>query len=739
MISMPDTEKGWLRCFFAAPNVLHWDALEDTSIDPLLRDELVAWLSVLAQHGDELPVLLPSTGQRTRWYACSADPQIIAQVREEMEALVAHAYARVDAYPRLDAANPCEAALFERFGSGVCSIDVEPGCHPVVLRNFELYRQLVLRRPQRPTVGARPVGRVRLDFDKALLADRFDEARSCIEEMRGSGRLSLQNQRFLEIRLLTAQERWQVIVGNPAYLRAVVDLPLPRRIAGDLIEALHKCHLQQYEECDNPAGAIEAFGKEIRPRYARLFRARNGLKAPAVLTSFLLNELCADSPDAAHCSKIIEEYPLDAPGYIFAKRLVEMVRPKAILKDAAIRAKEAYDDDRQEVALELYCTCDPDQEILKQVIRCLAWAKAPEDRDRAWGYCRSCPDEWFDALPSRLKEEYRSLHEQFVSPRITDWCEWAEFVLNGGDRIQAEAIAQHEADQWSLRDFVSSEGKIDRFCTLLDEGMSSIPDFFQMQFPAIYEFVSTSPTPLLKLRPLYVELLQLLALSTSLSESDLVLAQELVRTIFVVGTPPDVYQDVIDAVDELWDKSKSVQYLDWALDIAETVAINPRPKPELGLNLFLKILQFVQGNRYRVDDAAWLALETLGHDFEAISYIEQIRPATERVETSTSPALQGKKVGIYSLTEQAALRAKRFLEVLFPGVNVEVNHDHESTQALVSLAKSSDIFVFAWRSSKHQAFYCIKEYVPKDRLLQPSGKGSTTIVRSVSAHVNKKA
>ncbi|UPU36625.1 hypothetical protein M1B72_02660 [Geomonas paludis] len=740
-MNVPDTENGWLQRFFTAPNALRWGALEDTMIDPLLRDELVAWLSVLGQHGDDLPVLLPRlTDQRTRWYVCSANPQIIAQVREEVEALVAHAYALVEAYPRLDAADPCEAALLERFGTGVCTIDVESGCHSVVLRKFEVYRQLVLRRPQRSAVGARPVGRVRLDFDKALLAGCFDEARSYIDEMRGSGRLSLQNQRFLEIRLLAAQGRWQVVVGNPAYLRSVIDLPLPRRIAGDLIESLYQCHLQQYELSDDPSGAIEAFRQEIRPRYARLFRARNGLKTPTALTSFLLNELCTDAVDAAHCSRLMDEYPPAAPGYPFAKRIAEMAwQEPVVLKDAAVRAREAYEDDRQEVALELYCTCDPDPEILKQVLRCLAWAKAPEDCDRAWRYCRSCPEEWLEALPARLKETYLALQDRFVSPRISDWCDWAEFILNGGDRVQAELIAQQEADQWSLRDFVSSEEKIHKFCTLLDKGMSSAPDFFQSQFPVVYEFVSASPTPLPNLRPLYVELLQLLALSSSVSESDLVLAQELVRNLLVVGTSPEVYQDVIDAVNELWDKSNSLQYLDWALDLAEMLAINPRPKPELGLRMFLKILQFVQSNRHRVDDASWLTLDMLGLDFEATSYVEQIRPAAEVVQVGTSPELQGKKVGIYSLTEQAALRAKRSLEVLYPGVIVEVNHDHESTQALMNLAKSADIFVFAWRSSKHQAYYCVKECVQKHRFLQPSGKGSTTIVRSVSEHVRKNA
>lgn len=240
-----------------------------------------------------------------------------------------------------------------------------------------------------------------------------------------------------------------------------------------------------------------------------------------------------------------------------------------------------------------------------------------------------------------------------------------------------------------------------------------------------------------KLKPLYSGLLELLAYADTASESDLILAQELVRSLFEVGVPTELYEEMIDAVDMLWSKAKSIKHVDWALDVAELLAINPSPKPELGLNFFIDVLGVIAASTHRVFKSTWLVLDILAKDFNAAEYVEQIKPDKKDIEVkSEKNSLEGKKVGIYSLTEPSAIRAKQLLETMYPGIIVVVNHDHEATQALSNLAKSVDLFVFAWRSSKHQAYYCVKKLVSKDELLLPLGKGSTSIVKSVLSYFN---
>ena len=72
-----------------------------------------------------------------------------------------------------------------------------------------------------------------------------------------------------------------------------------------------------------------------------------------------------------------------------------------------------------------------------------------------------------------------------------------------------------------------------------------------------------------------------------------------------------------------------------------------------------------------------------------------------------------------------------------PGLEVDINSDEVCTDRLAALAKNSDVFIFAWRSSKHQAYYCIKNNRPATLpLLQPLGKGSASILRAALEYLN---
>ena len=69
---------------------------------------------------------------------------------------------------------------------------------------------------------------------------------------------------------------------------------------------------------------------------------------------------------------------------------------------------------------------------------------------------------------------------------------------------------------------------------------------------------------------------------------------------------------------------------------------------------------------------------------------------------------------------------------MYPTIQVELNADHECTSRLIALARNADLFVFAWKSSKHQAYYCVKDHRdPKRALLHPVGKGSSSILQAI--------
>jgi hypothetical protein len=93
-------------------------------------------------------------------------------------------------------------------------------------------------------------------------------------------------------------------------------------------------------------------------------------------------------------------------------------------------------------------------------------------------------------------------------------------------------------------------------------------------------------------------------------------------------------------------------------------------------------------------------------------------------------------IGIYTLTEPAGQRAQQFLRKLLPQAKVELNADHVATDKLKHLAANADIFVFAWKSSKHQAYFAVKDARGSKQTLLPLGKGSASILDCVLAQLD---
>jgi len=52
------------------------------------------------------------------------------------------------------------------------------------------------------------------------------------------------------------------------------------------------------------------------------------------------------------------------------------------------------------------------------------------------------------------------------------------------------------------------------------------------------------------------------------------------------------------------------------------------------------------------------------------------------------------------------------------------------------LATAADMFVFAWKSSSHQAFYCVKDALTKGEPIWVPGKGTASILRAVFEHLD---
>jgi hypothetical protein len=150
---------------------------------------------------------------------------------------------------------------------------------------------------------------------------------------------------------------------------------------------------------------------------------------------------------------------------------------------------------------------------------------------------------------------------------------------------------------------------------------------------------------------------------------------------------------------------------------------------------FLKVVGQSRGFAHRLGAHDFLPIAHLARDYGVDpETIADLRPNVSSAgEADADETLHGKTVGIYTLTETAGARAKAALKELFPGCNVEVNSDKVCTASLTNLAKTADIFVFAWRSSSHQAFFCVKDALDGRNPVYAAGKGTASLVNAVRA------
>jgi hypothetical protein len=220
-----------------------------------------------------------------------------------------------------------------------------------------------------------------------------------------------------------------------------------------------------------------------------------------------------------------------------------------------------------------------------------------------------------------------------------------------------------------------------------------------------------------------------LAWSGVLSLDELEVAASVLQTVLSIGPSREHYAESVDNICEILHANTAAANLDWGLNAAELLAIYPSPNPEARLRFFMAVVDLVQSARHRLSAAQAALLALLARDFGCDDLLPSLPTASSPAPVAAQ-AFRG-RIGIYTLMEGAGQRARGLLQSILPNAHVELNSDSVATDRLKNLAATADLFVFAWRSSKHQAFYCAKDARAGKEMLMPLGKGSASIVRVV--------
>jgi hypothetical protein len=755
-IEVSSQEIIWLKRFFSGENNLIWQDIESGKAEASHLDQVTPWLKFLTGTKIDRPIVLPMYSSKgpLAWYGMAADEQMFSQLVDEIGSFIGPSYS--DSHGALsDMADNSEQeqSLKERFGIRVIKFSAQrPDDQSKIERALLLYQNLLVRRPSMPERSQRPFGKIRGDFDRALLAGNGSRAQVLLAELKASGRIDAGQQKCLEVRLLAGLGRQEELARNQPLISSVADLALPTQTLVDVIDALYETYIRPIEMNVDFGEVFATFKQHIfRPFGYSLFRDRKGIRLPTVLRSFLLFELVHSEPSTKRCGSILSAYAQTGEGRALAERWCallkeekEEVQPFIEPQTSLEMARRAIADEDYVLACELSFDLLPDYWAYSTLLRCGAELDSIDIIKNILEAVRGASS----AVKSQFKpkdldrlESLRLVSEASSSEKLdSGWIGWAQAIQNGASLTTSVAILKESITKWSVDEYAHDVKRCEILAQIIGNANGDQEAIYRDTFPFLVEFFVERPDqPSRTFIPIYATIIKILGWSGALSSDELEIVSSITIALLISGPSQSIYIECVDDLHEIIKSNNSPIHLDWALNTSELLALYPtQDRGEMRLRFFTEVISIVSAAPHRITEIQRDILATLAKDYGCLNLLELL-PSCDNEDASLVLALaQDFKglIGIYTLTEGAGQRAKNILEKYFPQARVETNKDHAATDRLVSLAKNADIFVFAWKSSKHQAYFCVKTARGEKEIIMPSGKGTASIVKSTLEHIS---
>jgi hypothetical protein len=699
-----------------------------------LMTELQPSLQRQTRGSADRPVLLPfrnANADRTVWYACASDERQLRALEAELHAFIGPTYAR---FSRADEKTPLAHPEADRLlsAAGLRHFRISTGSarqDSIVVQKWRMYNDLLDRRPLRAGDLPKSFDAVRAEFDRALLARDEAAARVALAHLRDRFGMSAENRLYLEIRLHAGLEQWEAIAEHPL-LRTLVQLDLPPETYGDVLEGLYMAIVATFEHRGGLPEALEAFDEGVLASAAVLFKSRRQSQRPAVLKSFILHEFRQPNPSAEVILPLREALPPDAWGALetSVRAAIEALRSPA---DPAQIAREALDLEQFDRAFALLWELADDVEVVRGLIRC---ANESGDPGRARAVLAR-----LEALPAALRDEVEA-RCPITWPRVRAL---AAAAPDAGAPWEAQMTRQNDEtlDQYvgRWREWAHSTrldvrlrepGFGTRAALLLESIALDQPNAYRALLPAWYETFVVNPDASAELTPVYRALLDTLTLLDTQGNSDLRLARDVLLRWIEAGTSPTDYRSCLDTITRIFQQVRSPHAMRWILEVCDDLAVAACPDPAARLRLLASVIEAGREYAHRMGEGDLALLRLLASERD----IPIDMPESRSAESSGADgaAVTTGIVGIYSLDEAACRRSSQVLRSLHPDLDIRVNSDAVCTPKLKSIAQRASVFVFAWKTSKHAAYYCVKDARGPSRALEMAqGAGTSSIVNAV--------
>jgi len=711
--------------FFATPNCCTPNSLGGE------EDARRAYETSLEHHAkgeSDRAVLLPFRAKAdgpTVWYACAASPQMVRALQDEMHAFLGPSFVAERSPGRVqDEADKHALPLIEGARWHAVRFDTRDArTDEMVLRQWRIYDELLRRRPRVASYVPSTFHQIRASFDRALLARNESDARGAMTTLRERFGVSAENRRFLEIRLDAAFERWDEIVAHPL-LPQLFNLQLPPETYGDVMEALYRVHVQPYEAANTLDPLLEQFNETIVGPAQPLFSTRRTSRRPAVLKAFVLHELLQPEPQLAVCERLLQELPVGAFGNIDGLLRETCARPPLV--DHIEPANEALDNEQFDRAWDLYWPLPDSIDVLRGLIACAREAADPAKSGSVLTRLEAAAAPIRAAVETASATRLANLRAAYREPPLP------EKLIDQFDRLPNEPTDRY-IERWT--EFARS---VEPARLLAETGMVGAavdclmrlavddPALLERLYPLWHELFIERTDPDRRLVPLYVEMLEALRARDVFQRTDQELLHQTLIAIIEAGDDA-AYRQAVDTITKIFEAIRSPQAIGWALDVCDSLALRRIRNSDARMRLLIAVIQACREFSARLEPIQTKQLQLLAE--EAQVDLPSLGPGSIDVLPAVDVDEASYRVVFYSLDEAATRRAVEMLRTQHPAWIIDTNADHVCSDRLKSLAQRADVFVFAWRCSKHAAYYCVKAAIGrKGELVMARGVGTTSLV-----------
>ena len=541
--------------------------------------------------------------------------------------------------------------------------------------------------------------------------------------------VSAENRRFLEVRLDAAFERWDAIAEHPL-LPQLLQLQLPPETYGDVMEALYRVHVQPYEAATMLEPLLEQFKGTIAGPAQPLFRTRRTSRRPEVLKAFVLHELLQPEPQLAVCESLLQELPLGAFGAVDAQ-LRDFCSRRVSGDDIAL-ANEARDNEQFDRAWDLYWQLPDSVDVLRGLIACARESADPAKTGSVLTRLEAAAEPIRDAVEAASATRLANLRAGYREPPLPEILASQFYRLSGEPTDRYIERWTEFARNIEPARLVAEPGVVDAAVDCLMSLVVDDPALFERLYPLWHELFIERTEPNPRLVPLYVEMLETLRARDVFQRTDQELLHQTLVAIVDSGDEK-AYRQAVDTITKIFDAIRSPQAISWALDVCDSLALRRTRDPDARLRLLTAVVQACREFSARLEPLQIQQLQLLAR--EAQVELPPLAPLPADVPAADPADGQSYRVVFYSLDEGATRRAVDMLRVLHPSWVIDTNADHVCSDRLKSLAQHAQAFVFAWRCSKHAAYYCVKANSSKDNLVMARGIGTTSLVAAALEHL----